>query len=225
MPIRLFYTVIYFELVFYCIFHVCTLLTIYHISLPPYRHLGLMCQLWSWECLFQRVTNQFKDGDINSLYGSGDYLDKHPVMCDCPDIPQMMILCTVRCTQLSPNEWNDSKIENCSPYSFSNHAIIKLAVVTLLLQLYLPLRPHSAGIGLQCFKLWEWWWSGLDCSMPTAHHWFFLHWSLWSCQGQFSQSNKCSKFHVADLMVKCLVGDDYCQKCLGCCDNEGCIIS
>ena len=38
-------------------------------------------------------------------------------------------------------------------------------------------------------------------------------------------SNKCSKFHVADLMVKCLVGDDYCQKCLGCCDNEGCIIS
>ena len=38
-------------------------------------------------------------------------------------------------------------------------------------------------------------------------------------------SSKCSKFHVADLMVKCLTGDDYLQKCIGCGDNEGCSIS
>lgn len=38
-------------------------------------------------------------------------------------------------------------------------------------------------------------------------------------------SNKCSKFHVADLMVKCLSVDDHLQKCIGCGDSEGCSIS
>ena len=44
-------------------------------------------------------------------------------------------------------------------------------------------------------------------------------------EDQAPSSSKCSKFHVADLMVKCLSGDDHLQKCIGCGDSEGCSVS